>query len=216
MKKLNVLLIIALLATAVLAANPPGKLVRLEVINGSGDTVYMRLTGRNTGAFYYLTIPAAWDKTFTILVDSYKRTTWACGGIVSTGSLNMTGNVKLKFVLCGKLPTTLHWADWDGDGVIDPPLPAGSCFPWISDAACSELARRPSFGEPTQEKVVFFYSYTNVFWRRACRPYDIAGIGRCIFNNGFGWFTIWNMIKLPFAIYSRVAFPRGIYMRYRY
>ena len=81
MKKLNVLLIVAMLAAALLAANPPGKLVRLEVINGSGDTVYMRLQGRNTGAFYYLTIPAGWDKTFTVLVDSYRRTTWACGGI---------------------------------------------------------------------------------------------------------------------------------------
>ena len=62
MKKLNVLLIVSMLAAALLAANPPGKLVRLEVINGSGDTVYMRLNGRNTGAFYYLTIPDAYGQ----------------------------------------------------------------------------------------------------------------------------------------------------------
>lgn len=216
MRKINVLLIVSLLATALLAANPPGKLVRLEVINGSGDVVYMRLEGRITGAFYYLTIPRGATRTFTVLSDSYQRTTWACGGIVSTGSLNMTGYVKLKFVLCGKLPTTLHWADWDGDGVIDPPNPPGTCFPWITDAACSELARRPNFGEPTQEKVVFYYSYTNAIWARACRPYDIAGFGRCIYNNGAGWFTVWNMIKLPFAVWTRVEFPRGLFMRYRY
>jgi hypothetical protein len=45
MKKLNLLLVVTMLAAAVLAANPPGKLVRLEVINASGDTVYMRLQG---------------------------------------------------------------------------------------------------------------------------------------------------------------------------
>jgi hypothetical protein len=84
-----------MLAAALLAANPPGKLVRLEVINGSGDTVYMKLEGRGTGAFYYLTIGRATTKYFTVLVDNYKRTTWACGGVTTRGSLVMSGNVKL-------------------------------------------------------------------------------------------------------------------------
>jgi hypothetical protein len=216
MKKLSVLLILSMLAVALLAANPPGKLVHLEIINGSGDTVYMKLEGRGTGAFYYLTVPKATTKYFTVLVDSYKRTTWACGGITSTGSLVMTGNVKLKFVLCGRFPVTLHWADWNGNGVIDPPNPPGWCVPWIPTAACSELAWRPSFGEPTQEKVVYYNSFTNDLWYKTCRPFDIAGIGRCIYNNGFGWFTVWAHVKLPYVFWGKVKFPVGRFMRYKY
>jgi hypothetical protein len=193
MKKLNVLLIVSLLAAALLAANPPGKLVRLEVINGSGDTVYMRLTGRNTGAFYYLTIPAAWDKTFTVLVDSYKRTTWACGGIVSSGSLNMTGNVKLKFVLCGKYPTRWYAVDTDGDGIKD-----------------LGLFQAPNYGEPTQEKVVYWSGYLNYVWVK---------LFHFTVTDGLGWwnsFNVWVRVHLTYSVWQRIRFPRGKFMRYRY
>jgi len=205
MKKLNVLLIISMLAAALLAANPPGKLVRLEVINGSGDTVYMRLTGRNTGAFYYLTIPAGVAKSFTVLVDSYRRTTWACGGIVSSGSLNMTGNVKLKFVLCGSFPVRHVGWDIDGDGIKDV-LPSEYCWAMYG-IVCGDVM--PNFGEPTQEKVVFWRGYTN---------WAYAKVGWVSLFNGVGWnsFAIWWKLKYSFASWRTTRFPRGIFMRYRY
>ena len=190
MKKLNVLLIVAMLAAALLAANPPGKLVRLDVLNGSGDTVYMRLVGRNTGAFYYLTIPGGVDKSFTVLVDSYRRTTWACGGIVSSGSLNMTGNVKLKFVLCGSFPIRWVGQDWDKDGIPEVILQA------------------PNFGEPTQEKVVYWLSYLNWRWVKIGAYQNPLNIGDS--------FSIWWKFKYAFAFWSRVRFPVGRFMRYRY
>ena len=193
MKKLNVLLIVAMLAAALLAANPPGKLVRLNIINASGDTVYMRLQGIGTGAFYYLTVPAAWDKTFTVLVDSYRRTTWACGGIVSSGRLNMTGNVKLKFVQCGKFPTRIYAVDTDGDGIKD-----------------LGLFQAPNYGEPTQEKVVYWSGYINFVWLK---------VGPFVVTDGLGWwnsFNVWLRVHLPYSYWSHVRFPRGKFMRYRY
>ena len=104
MKKLNILLIISILAGALVAANPPGKLVRLEIINNTDFPVYIKLEGNNTNAFYYLTVADGDDTTFTVLTDSYKRTTWACDGIKSSGKLIMVGNVRLNFTPCGHLP----------------------------------------------------------------------------------------------------------------
>jgi hypothetical protein len=209
MKKLNLLLIVSMLAAALLAANPPGKLVRLEVINASGDTVYMKLQGRLTGAFYYLTIPKGWIKTFTVLVDSYARTTWACGGMMSRGSLNMTGNVKLKFILCGKLPTRTVWSDMDGDGIPE----------WDPNPLISEVLKAPNFGEPTQEKVVFYDTFSNVLWRKLCHGVAPAPCTWWWFDPIAGQWksaSVWIMIKLPFAVWQRVAFSRGRFMRYRY
>lgn len=105
MKKLNLLIIVALLATALLAAAPAaGKLYRLRVINNTGADIYIKLEGENTDAFYYLTIPEDEDETFTVMSDVYKRTTWTCDGIKTTGKLIMTGNLRLNFVECYVIP----------------------------------------------------------------------------------------------------------------
>jgi hypothetical protein len=208
MKKLNLLLIVALLAVSLVAANPPGKLVTLQVINASGDVVYMKLEGRGTGAFYYLAIPRGATKYFTVLVDSYRRTTWACGGIMTTGSLVMTGQVKLKFVQCGKLPLRYVWNDLSGDGIIDENLD------WEYDEAW--LA--PNFGEPTQEKVVAWMGYTNNVWVKRCHGFAPAP---CTwFWIRWSDFTIqtaslWIKVKVGLA-WRALRLPRGVYMRYRY
>lgn len=189
MKKLNLLLIVAMLAAALVAANPPGKLVSLQIINASGDTVYMKLEGRGTGAFYYLTIPRATTKYFTVLVDSYRRTTWACGGIRSTGSLVMTGQVKLKFTACGRIPVIINAYDWNHDGLVD------------------AVGPKPNFGEPTQEKVVFYQEYTNRYWLKSTVLFD---------DGVFLWLgSFWSYRKGSVA-WRTARVPRGIYMKYRY
>ena len=152
MKKLNLLLIVALLASALLAASP-AKLVRLDVNNKSGDTVYLKLEGALTDSFYYLTIPDGGWKSFTILSDYYNRTTWACGGVKSTGKLIVTGNIRLTFVACNTIPMAWKWIDLNGDGVMD---------------IFTELFRHVNQGEPTMEKVVYFTYYTGAYWTFNC------------------------------------------------
>jgi len=152
MKKLNLLLIVALLASALLAASP-AKLVRLDVNNKSGDTVYLKLEGALTDSFYYLTIPDGGWKSFTILSDYYNRTTWACGGVKSTGKLIVTGNIRLTFVACNTIPMDWKWIDLNGDGVMD---------------IFTELFRHVNQGEPTMEKVVYFTYYTGAYWTFNC------------------------------------------------
>ena len=184
MKKLNVLLIVSMLAAALLAANPPGKLVRLEIINNTDFPVYLKLEGQNTGAFYYLTVLDGDTTTFTVLTDSYKRTTWACDGIKSSGKLVMTGNVRLNFTPCGHIPTrTVEKYDFL----------TGTWF----------LARFPNFGEPTQEKVIYFKQYSDVFWRKTWDP--------------FLWphWNLWLMYKV--GVKNRTyKSPLGMFFRYRY
>lgn len=103
MKKLFFVVIIALLATTLMAGTA-AKLLRLEVINASGDTVYIKLTGKANGNFYYLTIPDGETKTFTIASDVYDRVTWACDGLMNKGTLIMTSNNRLKFTKCNTFP----------------------------------------------------------------------------------------------------------------
>ena len=137
MKKLSMLILVAILVSTLLAAAPTGKLFRLTVINQSGDTVYIQLEGQVNEQFYYLTIPDEEEMTFTLVPDFYTRTTWACGGVKSSGDLIMTNNVKLRFVECGTAP--MRWA-----------------WKWDSVTAMWWLTRLPNYGEPTMEKVVYW------------------------------------------------------------
>jgi hypothetical protein len=208
MKKLNLLQIVSMLAVALLAANPPGKLVRLEIINASGESVYMKLEGHDTGAFYYLTIPNSTTRVFTVLVDSYSRTTWACNGITTHGSLVMTGNTKLKFVLCGSFPLRTVWHDLDYDGQID------DTHSWVDD----EYWRAPNFGEATQEKVVYWQGFMNYYWTTWNNI--LCGVPGCKWWwwSGAKWQeeVLWVKIKLNGIYWGSVKFPRGVLMRYQY
>jgi hypothetical protein len=187
MKKLNLLLIVAMLATALLAANPVGRLVRLTIINNSGDVLYMKLEGEVTGQFYYLTIAKDDTRTFTVLTDFYKRTTWACNGLKSTGRLIMTGNVRLNFVPCYTIPMTWKWIDLDLDGVGK----YGGFGPRIIWVDPGDLYLRVvNLGEPTQEKVVYFETYLAGYFWWSC---------------GFG-ILVDVKVKIPF----------GCFYRYRY
>ena len=114
MKKVILVVLAVMLATVFLtAAAPPLKLLRLTIINKSGNEVYLKLEGSDIGGqFYYLTIPAGtkeWPHvvTFTVLSDIYDRTTWygpgdfaECEGVSSSGQLVMDRNNRLTFTTC--------------------------------------------------------------------------------------------------------------------
>ena len=100
MKKVMLLVLIVMLASAFLMASGPAlRIVKLTVINKSGNEVMIKLEGSDVGKqFYYLTIPQgskAWPhvEVFTVLEDVYKRTTWygegnpLCTGLSNTGYL---------------------------------------------------------------------------------------------------------------------------------
>jgi hypothetical protein len=107
MKKVSLLILLVIVLSTVLMAAVPTKMVRLTIINKSGDDVYMKLTGSEvTEAFYYLTIPSGdrdepTVKVFTVMADLYDRETWACGGFRRAGQLLMLSNVRLTFTPCG-------------------------------------------------------------------------------------------------------------------
>ena len=155
MKKLNLLIVVALLASALLMAATPAKLVRLEVINQTDAPVYIKLTGKLTDAFYYLTIPAEETMTFTIFTDSYKRETWACD-YKTSGRLVMTGNVRLNFVPCNTpLPVKYN--------PIKPHPVTGIPGTWVKVQ-----------GEPTMEKVSYFKYYTGTYLSVDCGLWVVA------------------------------------------
>jgi hypothetical protein len=135
MKKLMLFVLIAMLASSLVAAKLPDKLIRLEVINKSGDTVYIKLEGTLFEQFYYLTIPDGEDMTFTVVGDHYKRTTWACGGVKSSGSLELISQVRLTFTPCNRF--NWKWVN------VDPITGV-----WYFNSK--------GYGEPTQEKVTYF------------------------------------------------------------
>ena len=210
MKKLNVLLIVAMLATALLAANPPGKLVVLEIINKTEFPVYMKLEGEITDAFYYLTVPEGsqsdpTDKTFTILTDVYKRTTWACDGIQSSGKLYMSGNVRLTFTPCFVVPlrTVRRWYE-------SPPYDFTTPDYYM-------LWRFPNFGEPTMEKVFYFKAYDFAVWYKFDFDFWEAAtclVGPCHFAY-WHWWMSWLGVKLNVANRTYKG-PLGVWWRYQY
>jgi hypothetical protein len=223
MKKLNVLIIVALLASILLAANPAGKLVRLEVINKTDFPVYIKLEGQETASFYYLTVPENSDKTFTILSDAYDRTTWACDGIKSSGELWMTGNIRLVFTPCGQIPLRWveRWYRWEYPPYV---------FPW--DQELYVLYRMPNFGEPTMEKVWYWKEYSFDRWVKTADPLVVNGmageaLGLWWFEwspDGVHWYwlmTAWYHWSLWLHVKSAVDWrtykgPLGVWWRYKY
>jgi hypothetical protein len=182
MKK-TILLVVAvvMIASMLLASGPMLRVVRLTVINKSGNDVFLKLEGSDIGKqFYYLTIPAGTKtfptvRVFTVVEDVYTRTTTygegkydACVGVSSSGQLVMASNVRLNFVPCA-YGTPYRLVDYDGT-----------------------IVQEPNYGEPTMEKVMYQQWLTlryaskgwwdeewqtydnwdelrlNVYWKRGC------------------------------------------------
>jgi hypothetical protein len=151
MKKVSLLILLVIVLSTVLMAATPTKMMRLTIINKSGSDLYIQLEGSEvTGAFYYLTIPAGdrdepMVKVFTVMSDAYKRTTWQCEGVKSTGSLVMDTNIRLTFLPCGTGVCSY---------VVGIVGYYGGCNRDI--LFLKFQVRRPTQGEPTMEKVSYY------------------------------------------------------------
>jgi hypothetical protein len=188
MKKVSLLVLLAILASTLLMAAIPTNVVRLTIINKSGFDVYMKLTGSAvTDAFYYLTVPsgdrdAPTVKVFTIMSDLYKRETWQCNGVRSAGSLIVDGNLRLTFTPCGETACYTYkdntfWVGCKGD----------------TELYVETLKRKA--GEPRMEKVTYFkyLSYGTPYW-------SIADLYNGYWNFGCGtWYYRLRTYRLPYG-----------------
>jgi len=150
MKKVMLLVVTVMLISAFLMASGPSlRIVKLTVINKSGNEVMIKLEGSDVGKqFYYLTVAAGskdWPtvEVFTVLEDVYKRTTWygegnnpTCVGLSSTGWLVMDRNNRLVFTTCYSVPKRVI-SSYD-------PVTNKMVFTQVVNA-----------GEPSMEKVVY-------------------------------------------------------------
>ena len=128
-------LVLTLVAPALMAAQQP--LVRLEVINQTGEDIYIQMEYPYTNLKVPFNPPAEfkvdpkhperkpklvqWDRTrFTILRDTYKDVKiWACGGVF-TGSLNLERRLLLNFVPCEEM--IQDWSPrWWGEPSMEKP-----------------------------------------------------------------------------------------------
>lgn len=188
MKKVSLLVLLAILASTLLMAAIPTTMVRLTIINKSGFDVYMKLEGSAvTEAFYYLTVPAGdrdvpTVKVFTIMSDLYQRTTWQCNGVRSKGTLIVDGNLRLTFTPCGEKAcgwtavTEQYWG----------------CN---KDQLTTVYNTHRFAGEPRMEKVTYFkyLSYGSPSWINA---YLYTGF----WNFGCGtWYYRIRTYRLPFG-----------------
>jgi hypothetical protein len=187
MKKVSLLVLLAILASTLLMAAIPTTIVRLTIINKSGYDVYMKLEGSSvTQSFYYLTVPSGdrdtpTVKVFTIMTDLYTRTTWQCNGAKSTGTLIVNGNLRLTFTPCGERACT-YGVDHD--------------YVWGCDQQAYTVTTTHRYaGEPRMEKVTYFkyLQYGNPSWINA---YLYTGF----WNFGCGtWYYRIRTYRLPYG-----------------
>ena len=197
MKKLSLLIVLVMVASLLIGAGSPTKLVRLTMINKSDYDVFMKLEGSPvTKAYYYLTLPKGSRdepvvKIFTVWVDVYARTTWQCGGIKNTGTLVVSQNIRLDFVPCGEF------------ACLKPALTFSFSFACNGDFAASlDIDTKKQMGEPTMEKVTYF-KYLEID-----EPdWVIAYLADGFWN--FGCFTQFYRIR-------NYKLPAGCAFRYQY
>jgi len=128
MKKLSLLMVLALLVSVFSMAASSMELARLTFINKSGHVVYLRLEGREHGQFYYLTVPkgtreAPEEITYTVVRDFYDRTTWygegdfGCEGVQSSGELEVSKKSKFVFTPCNQFVESFGEPSW-GEKIV--------------------------------------------------------------------------------------------------
>jgi hypothetical protein len=179
MKKVMLLVLTVMLVSAFLMASGPSlRVVTLTVINKSGNEVMIKLEGSDVGKqFYYLTIPVGdkdWPtvRTYTVLEDYYKRTTWygegyaACVGVSSSGTLVMDRNNRLVFTPCYSTPMrTIESYD---------PVTNKMVYTKVTNA-----------GEPSMEKVVYI-KYMKVWFGTDLNAENVTD-AKPATKNCYGW-----------------------------
>jgi hypothetical protein len=172
MKKVSLLMLLVLVASTLLMAAVPTKMMVLTIINKSEFDVYMKLEGSDvTQAFYYLTVPAGTRdepvvKVFTVMSDLYTRTTWQCNGVQSKGNLVVDGNIRLTFTPCGEFTcqrTKYHFEWWGCGRQPASGLAVEARNLWL----IGKTVRKA--GEPRMEKVTYFkyLTYARPNWANA-------------------------------------------------
>ena len=213
MKKVILFGIVAIMiASLLLASGPPLRIVRLTVINKSGNDVFLKLEGSDLGnQFYYLTIPGGTKsmpvvRAFTIIEDIYTRTTTygegkydQCVGVSSSGQLVAHKNIRLTFVPCAYNPPTRRVAVWDED-----------MGDWT-------FVKEWNYGEPTMEKVLYA-QWLELAWSDGDfedwdrNTYDAGDYGRLnlLWKRGCGWdsYLFWQI--------GAVRFPKRGLCRWTY
>jgi hypothetical protein len=181
-----VLIVISIILASLLisATAPQAHLVRLTIINKSGNEIYIRLQSMDPErfTFYYLTVPAG-TKTeptvrgFTIAEELYYRTTYygpgkymQCFGAFNTGELIMDGNVRLNFQPCTSIPTrridnimdfaNFDWQSWS-ESLTEEELQELQDFDWqnMDMSSMQDMfsnQKDVNIGEPKQEKVIYW------------------------------------------------------------
>jgi len=218
MKKVSLLVLLAILASTLLMAAIQTTMVRLTIINKSGFDVYMKLEGSPlTAGFYYLTVPAGTRdaptvKVFTVMTDLYTRTTWQCNGYKSSGSLLVGSNVRLTFTPCGERADRCYYYYYNYTTYKCTTVgqPFGT-FAFVStDWYVKHYKYFNGIGEPTMEKVTYF-KYPALYNRRNAAfrlpAWSIAQLYAGYYN--FGCFT-W-----AFRILSWKT-PSGCWFSYQY
>jgi len=99
-KKLLIALVFVLVASLLIISSialARSGLAQLEIINKTDQPVSISLTAGHT--FYYLTVPPATTKLFTVERKLYARTTWSCGK-VDGGTVDIQTQLRLTFTNC--------------------------------------------------------------------------------------------------------------------
>lgn len=189
MKKVSLLVLLAIVASTLLMAAIPTTIVRLTIINKSGYDVYMKLEGSAvTQAFYYLTVPkgdrdAPTVKVFTVMSDLYKRTTWQCNGAKSSGTLAVDGNIRLTFTPCGE--QACSWT-----------RTTRQLWGCRKDVLTEVTVLHRYAGEPRMEKVTYF---KYLAYGKAIN-WSSANIYNGFWNVGCGtWYWRLRTYRLPFG-----------------
>ena len=107
-KKLLFVLVFVLVASLLIISSialARSGLAQLEIINKTDQPVSISLTAGHT--FYYLTVPPATTKLFTVERKTYARTTWSCGKSEG-GTVDTLTQIRLTFTNCygGEAPNS--------------------------------------------------------------------------------------------------------------